>query len=248
MTEKKIIPPTGGGSKGGKRFPRLELNKAHEYAKKLVSKTHTGPQPANIILPGVFGTAGPAGQVRASALKQYGLLDGNAREYAASNSAKQLNSSTPEDLPLCLQHVFLAPPLFKTLFDTFLDDGVSRAKIRQQASNLGVHPDSLDECVDIFVTSANYAGLANESGENIIFHSTPQPNNTEELVSEDEQVITYDDEGDKTAAPSITNTAGQPKITPPSQSKANIDIKIDPSMDPEKLEKHLSALRKYGLI
>ena len=58
MAESKRVLPTGGGSKGGTRFPRIPLKKAHEYAKKLVSKTHTGPQSSDVILPGVFGTAG----------------------------------------------------------------------------------------------------------------------------------------------------------------------------------------------
>lgn len=76
MAENKKHAPPKGGRKGGTRFPQLGLVKALEYCGKLVSKTHTGPQPESIILPGVFNTSGTVGQVRASALKQYGLLEG----------------------------------------------------------------------------------------------------------------------------------------------------------------------------
>jgi hypothetical protein len=41
-----------GGRKGGVLFPKLNLKQALEYAKKLVSKTHTGPQAEKTILPG----------------------------------------------------------------------------------------------------------------------------------------------------------------------------------------------------
>jgi len=58
--QKKTMPK--GGRKGGTVFPRLTLGKALEYATKLVSKTHIGPQPPNTVLVGVFGTAKSDGQ------------------------------------------------------------------------------------------------------------------------------------------------------------------------------------------
>ena len=79
--------PPKGGRKGGVLFPKIGLKQALEYAKKVVSKTHTGPQPEKTILPGVFGSAGPTGKVRASALKQYGLLEGAVDGYQATKLA-----------------------------------------------------------------------------------------------------------------------------------------------------------------
>jgi hypothetical protein len=53
-----------GGRKGGTIYPKVTLDKAVQYSKKLVSKTHTGPQPKKIILPGVFGAASWVGDVK----------------------------------------------------------------------------------------------------------------------------------------------------------------------------------------
>lgn len=252
VDNKKSMPK--GGSKGGTRFPRLSLKKAHDYAKKLVSKTHTGAQPSEIILPGVFGNAGPSGQVRASALKQYTLLEGTPKAYSASKLAQELNGSTPEELGNYLKQVFLKPKLFKTLFDTFCDDTASRAKIRQQASNLNVHPDSLDECVQVFIESAVYAGFATENGDSIEMHASPTPQepdgDADSVQQEDETEAESmsedisDDEKQDTKNKN-ENTSLQENLT---STKSNIDIKIDPSMDPEKLDKLLAVLKKYGQI
>lgn len=256
MTEGKKVPPKGG-SKGGTRFPRLALKKAHEYSEKLVSKTHTGAQPANVILPGVFGTAGPEGQVRASALKQYSLLEGTPAAYVASELAQNLNGATPEDLANYLKEAFLKPKLFKTLFDTFCNDTVSRAKIRQQASNLKVHPDTLDECTNVFVDSAIYAGLAIENGEGVEVHSAPTPHQPEiEGNQGDEDNLEDSDEENGKEEQGVTeednNSSQRTNSIPPpvntGSQKSNIDIKIDPSMDPEKLDKLLAVLQKYGQI
>jgi hypothetical protein len=50
MTEEKKRQMPKGGRKGGRQFPQISLKDAFEYAKRLVSKTHTAPQPEAIIL------------------------------------------------------------------------------------------------------------------------------------------------------------------------------------------------------
>ena len=255
MTSSNRKPPKGG-SKGGTRFPRITLKKSHEYSNKLVSKTHTGSQPESVILPGVFGNSGGEGKVRASALKQYDLLDGSPKAYEASKLAKNINSAPPEDIAAHLKKAFLKPKVFKTLFDTFCNDSVTRARIRQQASNLKVHPDTLDDCVQVFVDSAIYCGLATESGENVEFHATPA---ISDELSEREDDLDIPEDGVSDAQCEQPNGEEAPstekpneEIDPPSQSsgrqKSNIDIKIDPSMDPEKLDKLLAVLQKYGQL
>jgi hypothetical protein len=93
-----------GGSKGGTRFPRLDMAKALTYSKKLVSKTHNGPQPEQTILVGVFNSKGPMGAVRASALKQYGLMEGDAKGYTASALAREIEGALPHQRPALVQH------------------------------------------------------------------------------------------------------------------------------------------------
>ncbi|MBW1298114.1 hypothetical protein [Aquimarina litoralis] len=78
------------GAKGGKRYPKLNLEKAIEYSKRLVSKTHTGPQPKKVILPGVFDSNTWLGGQRLSGTKQYGLIEGDSKAYSASELAKQI--------------------------------------------------------------------------------------------------------------------------------------------------------------
>lgn len=248
MTDKK--PPPKGGSKGGTRFPRVSLEKALEYSKKLVSKTHTGPQPASIILPGVFGTAGPDGQVRASALKQYGLLTGKKEAYSASELAQNLNGATPEDARNHAKEVFLNPLVFKKLFDTYCDDNTSKAKIRQQASNLKVHPDSLDECVKIFIESAVCAGLATEKGDSVEIHAAPKLiENSDEEEGESGEDSSHEDTNDDANVLDLDKVdIDQDRGNGRTSQKSNIDIRIDPSMDPEKLDELLAVLQKYGQI
>jgi hypothetical protein len=134
------------------------------------------------------------------------------------------------------------------LFDTFVNGDTTFAKIRQQASHLGVHPDNLDNCAEIFVESALYAGLAKQNGEAVTFYVAPQDNNDPEEISEDKEQEGTAEEKKDLETPTPPSTGASARKQQPNQAKANIDIKIDPSMDPEKLEKHLSALRKYGLI
>ena len=165
-TAKSPTPPKGG-RKGGTTFPRLNLKQALEYADKLVGKTHTAPQPAKTILPGVFGNAGPEGGVRASALKQYGLLEGPKSAYQATKLAKDIVAAPQGDLRPLLQHAFLNPKLFMQIFETYHGDLVTKAKIRQRALALKVHPDSADECVNIFIDSAVTAGLGTLDGDSI---------------------------------------------------------------------------------
>ncbi len=160
--EKPAKKPPKGGRKGGTLYPKLNLKQALEYSEKLVSKTHTGAQPATTILPGVFANAGPVGKVRASALKQFGLLSGDPKAYEATELAKQIMAATPEERPASLRLAFLNAKLFKEIFETYHGDTVTKAKIKQRALNLDVHPESADECVELFVDSAVTAGLAVE--------------------------------------------------------------------------------------
>ena len=83
---KKARQMPKGGRKGGSVFPRVALGDAIVYARKLVSKTHTAPQHNDVILSGVIGVKGGTGEVRMSALKQYGFLKGDAKSsFSAMN-------------------------------------------------------------------------------------------------------------------------------------------------------------------
>jgi hypothetical protein len=249
MADHKKMPK--GGRKGGAQFPQTPLGQAIQFARKLVAKTHTGAQPENIILKGVFNSSGPTGKVRASALKQYGLMQGETSAYDATKLARSINSAPAEELPRLLHEAFLNPRVFKALFDTFQNDVVSRAKIRQQALQLKVHPDSGSKCVDLFIESAIYAGLASEKDDEIqISSSTSFSQADEDAIAETEQ---SDKSGARNESDQNVTDDKSKEVVPRKSTKTmggqmNISITLDSTMDPEKLEKYLKLLREYGAI
>jgi hypothetical protein len=244
---------TKGGRKGGTTYPHLNLQKALDYGKKLVAKTHTGPQPEETILPGVFGNSGPLGKVRASALKQYGLLEGGVEAYQATQLAKDIDGALYEERQPLLERAFRASKLFNEIFDTFHGDTVSKARIEQRAKGLEVHPESADECAQLFIDSAITAGLGKMEGESIVLVNAavvaPAADNgagddakeaaraeAEASVAAKAAAADRDREGDK-GTPSRVNKPG-----------LSVSINVDSTSDPDKLEKQLKLLRDYGVI
>jgi hypothetical protein len=253
---KKQMPK--GGRKGGRVFPQLSLKDAVEYAKRLVSKTHTGSQPASIILTGVFDSGTNAGKIRASALKQYGLMDGTADAYRASDLAKNIVAAPPQESSALYQIAALKPDVFKSLYDTFKGDTVPNAKIRQQASNLEVHPDNLEKCVKMFIDSAHFAGLGHKSGDDIVLDGqlATAAAAIEVVESDDQSNEKFDTEDPKTDNRSKDTQLPTKKVAPPpasdtpasGRSVIHVNIDLDSSLDTEKLERQLALLRRYGAI
>lgn len=254
MAEKPKKEMPKGGRKGGTIFPRLPLAKALEYSAKLVSKTHTGPMESNIVLVGVFGTAKSDGLIRSSALKQYGLLQSDDKGVQASSLARDIEAAPPNEKLPFTQKAFLAPKVFKGLYETFRGDTVSRAKLRQQAIGLKVHPDAADDCVEHFVSSLVAAQLGSESTDGVSLASAPASAGTATEVSDqDTQPPVEDEHGavDEAATESEQNPP-EGDVAHPGQDgpKAvfHVNVNLDASLDTEKLEKQLQLLRRYGAI
>jgi hypothetical protein len=256
---KKQMPK--GGRKGGRQFPQINLEKAVEYAKKLVSKTHTGAQPESIILTGVFGSATGAGRIRASAMKQFGLMDGTADAYIASDLAKRLIAAPPDEMRPLSQLAVLKPDVFKTLYETFKGDKVAAAKIRQQASNLEVHPDNLEKCVTLFVESIVFAGLGEMNGDEISLAPPvmEQPEVPSADAAPDEGVGERSGPGGSKESGNAEKRQSVPvkpplaagaatEHAPSGRSVIHVNIDLDSSLDTEKLERQLELLRRYGAI
>lgn len=242
--------PTGR-AKGGKRYPKVNLEKIVEYTKRLVSKTHTGPQPKEVVLPGVFDSNTWLGGQRLSATKQFGLIEGDSKAYSATGLAKKINSATPDELQNYLQESCLKPMIFKSLFDTFHNETVSQAKLKQQALTLGVHPDLGEECIEIFTSSLIYTGLGSqvESDKIQIIEASsiivePEDFNSEEEETEEKP----QNETPPTLSPFNQQNQSFQSTKKQGASNVNVNIDIDPSMDPEKLEKLLKLLKGYGAI
>jgi hypothetical protein len=249
--------PPKGGRKGGTLFPKINLKQALDYAKKVVSKTHTGPQPEKTILPGVFKNAGPLGKVRASALKQYGLLEGKSDAYTATKLAKDIGAAPEEERGPLLQQALLTSKPFKQVFETFHDDTVSKAKIEQRAKGLDVHPDSAAEFAQLFIDSAVTAGLGTLTGDSIALVKAGSVPSTDARTTKEETQ-------DKIEAQERESSHGVHEREKPIDGKdmkslrseikqgarpgVTLALTVDPSSDPDKLEKQLRLLRQYGMI
>lgn len=246
---------------GGAVFPRLSLQEAVAFAQKLVSKTHVGPQPYSTVFPGVFGVAAKntAGQVRASALKQYGLLEGKPEAYKATELAKAINAAPPDEVYKLYREACLKPRVFRVLFDTFHGDTTSLAKLRQQASSAGVHPDQSERCATLFAESAAFAKLGNLSGDTLVLTNETIAS----ALNPDAAGSLFESNGNDSERPTEDGIAEKPlggdndsaaaDSSPKYQSRAaraviQVNVSIDSSLDTEKLEKQLALLRKYGAI
>lgn len=241
--------------KGGALFPKINLEEAVEYARKLVSKTHTGPQPYNTIFPGVFGVNpnNTAGQVRASALKQYGLLGGKADAYTATDLAKRIANAPTEELPPLLARAFLGPKIFKILFDTFHGDSVSLAKIKQQAASNDVHPDATEMCSRLFAESAKFSRLGEFQGDTLSLSQSSGTVLEDEEVPESEKAegsdkALVDTSQAATREESKETESKEDRSTPSARSVIQVNVTIDSSLDTDKLERQLALLRKYGAL
>lgn len=254
-----------GGRKGGSVFPRVALNDAVSYARKLVSKTHTGPQPQDVIFSGVVGAKSGKGQVRISALKQYGFLAGDVKaKYSADDLAKKIAAAPPEELVQLYRKAILKPTVFKKLFDTFHGDSVSKAKLKQRAAELKVHPDETATCVDLYISGMATANLVTVEGDQIKHLATsdltvePSEHGASEPEMADDESIEVengDDEGTELAADPENNdeqaTRAQPlKATDNLGPRAvfNVNVTLDSSLDIEKLQKQLELLKRFGAI
>lgn len=270
-TEKKPRQMPKGGRKGGSVFPRIALSDAVAYARKLVSKTHTGAQPKDVIVSGVVGAKGSKGDVRLSALKQYGFLKGDTKSnYSADDLAKKIAAAPPEELSTLYRQAILKPNIFKKLFDTFHGDTVSKAKLKQRAADLNVHPDETATCVDLYVAGMATAGLVTVEGDQAKHLASSDIAASSALIveggvgSEESEGVPEGDESDH-ASPSGSDGASAEvdasnngeKTKPPLSDMSkqlgpravfNVNVTLDSSLDIEKLQKQLELLKRFGAI
>jgi hypothetical protein len=257
----RVMPK--GGRKGGAVFPRMDLEAAVGYAKRLVSKTHTGPQAKDIVYSGVLDAKGSGGDVKISALKQYGFTTGDsAKGFSASEHAKQLVAAPPEEIRPHYKAAVLRPKIFKALFDTYHGDAVTTGKLKQRAAGLNVHPEEAETCIEIYLKSAQLAGLVTAEGDSYRHIADSQVLGTADDVADNQN------EGDKGEPDSSGTEIKDPTPPPvnrnkdsdPAASNANsgdltrpraifnVNVNLDSSLDTDKLLKQLELLKKFGAI
>lgn len=260
--EKKMRQMPKGGRKGGAIFPRLTLSDSVGYARKLVSKTHTGPQSKDIIYSGVVGTKGGKGDVRISALRQYDLLIGDtASKYSASALAKKIVASPDEELILLYRKSALNPSVFKKIFDTFHGDTVTKSKLKQRAADCNVHPDEADTCVDIYISSLTMAKLITVEADRVMHLAKADISDVENNDDKGEQEssdldtpvddaleteLEEESSGERDAGDGNEKSVDLPRSRP--RAVFNVNVTLDSSMDSEKLQKQLELLKRFGAI
>jgi hypothetical protein len=237
-----------GGRKGGTRYPRIALQKALDYSKKLVSKTHVAPHPEDEILPSVFGNSGSEGKIRASALKQFGLLQGDTKAYEATTLAKEIEAALPESRSALVRQAFLKSEPLNKIFDTFHGDTISKAQIVRRVKELDVHPDLADECAQIFLESALTAELGTLSGDALAL--VPATLDTATSTGDEDQNPASNEHvtGDRDHAEKTVRVPPQGAVTQQSKPGLSVNLNVDSSSDPDKLEKQLKLLRDFGVI
>jgi hypothetical protein len=250
------------------------LDGAVKFARKLVSKTQISAMPAATIYPGVFGVTGTLGDVRVSALRQYGLLAGDREKgFQATQAAKNIAAAPQEDLGSLYKAAALSPRIFKSLYDVFQGDTTTFAKVRQQSAQLKVHIDTADLCAQTFIDTLKFAGLATVDGDNIMIaglDAVPRPPTEVNADADDadDEPIDQDDRaaaasnGQNVATPPAAPpapaalaqavppapAAAHPPETPSGRAVIHVNVTLDSSLDTDKLEKQLQLLRRYGAI
>jgi hypothetical protein len=186
------------------------------------------------------------------------LLEGAADAYKATKLSRDIDAAPAEERPPLLQQAFLSSKLFKQMFETFHDDTVSKAKIEQRAKGLDVHPESAGECAQIFIDSAVEAGLGTLSGDSISLvkarsilptaHPPTGEDAQEDTIGQNkdpadghvEKTAPVARNTNETGPETLARQSGKPGVT--------LTLTVDPSSDPDKLEKQLKLLRDYGMI
>lgn len=240
-----------GVRKGGTRFPRYSLEDTLVWSKKLVAKTHSSPQPQDVVYSGVVGSKSGTGDVKISTLKQYGLMGGRSAAYTATDLAKKIDAAPEDERGPLLKEAALTPSVFKLIFETFQPDTVSKAKIRQRASDLGVHPEETETCAEIYASSLATAGLVSVDGDQIKHSSSialTAPPITDGADKEDEREEELNTEGDPNKGGEIQDDEVDLGGAPAPRAIFNVNVTLDSSLDTEKLAKQLQILKRYGAI
>lgn len=212
-----------------------------------------------MILAAVVGAKSGVGLVKVSALKQFGLMDGDSKGYFATPLAKSLAGVPSGEEKAILATAALSPPIFKKCFDTYHGDSVSRGKLRQRFFDLGVHPDLAEKCTDIYVDSLILAGLVTEAGDLVTHQSASSVAEAAKVTEGDSADATTLEQGQDDQAPdretvdevvSNPTLAGsqKPNGMPTPRAIFNVNVTLDSSLDIEKLAKQLETLKKYGAI
>jgi hypothetical protein len=243
MSDKRQTQTQRPKPKGGTRFPQQALGELVEYVDSLARKTRQHDISLAQLNVSVFGLSegSKSGKVQFSSMKQFGLVEGKYEALRASPLAQAIAGSQGDGGVRFLRTAFANVKTFADTFRTFAGDETEIAKIESYAeAPLGVHPDKASLFARNFAKSAEACGLATVAADRVTLEQSLD-------LSVGEQATPGGETQDDLADDALDDRSGLTMATSPG-SGHSIAIQVDSSMDPEKLEKHLRILRRYGLI
>ena len=124
--------------------------------------------------------------------------------------------------------------------------------------SLKVHPESADECVGVFVESAATSGLGTTDGDSIklakvgalpIDH-VAVPEISEEAAEIEVDPVTdgSEKETQEPGGQDDLDEEPEPQRSGRGKGGVTVNLAVDSSSDPDKLEKQLKLLKKFGLL
>ncbi|WP_148661417.1 hypothetical protein [Roseateles chitosanitabidus] len=206
-----------------------------------------------------------------SALKQYGLMTGDTKSnFSADDLAKKISAAPPEELIPLYRRAALKPAIFRALFETYHGDTVSKAKLKQRAADLKVHPDETGNCVDLYSASMVTAQLVTIAGDQVAHLASAEASAPSVQLNDEVDCNASEAEAlasDKSAASGkLDGVVAAPQEGTTMSTKGdgasareidggtapravfNVHVTLDASLDVEKLEKQLALLRRYGAL
>lgn len=251
MAEDEKKRPPKGGRRGGKIIPHYTLEDALAWSDKLVSKTYNSPQPLDLIKASVVESKSGVGDIKVSALRQYGLLSGTSAALTATPLAQQIKSAPSDEQKGLIKQAALRPEVFSGLFTTFHGDSVPIGKLRQRAAELGVHPDTAPKCAEVYASTLAFAGLVERDGDNVkhldadtaISPST----DIDAAVSDSAAEAERPGDGAREQEEIVVDNASTAPVRR-GAAAVQVNINLDSSLDTDKLEKQLALLRRYGAL
>ncbi|MHA1636463.1 MAG: hypothetical protein ACTSUO_06265 [Candidatus Thorarchaeota archaeon] len=229
------------GRKGGSGFPRYDLSHLSTKLGLLASKTSQKAAKEPEFCTGILTlTAGPRCRNKIAALRHFGLLEKD--ELKATDLCIDIASHPDDEKIKYYQKAFFSCEIFKKVYETFSGREVKLTEIiTYSIKPLDVHLDNSEEFVNIFTKSILFSSLAKETDDGLLIEKTTEA----EIDPRTDKIIesVAPNEIKEGADSDISIKRGHPRT-----GVVNIDIKIDPTLDPEKLEEHLKKLRDYGLI
>jgi hypothetical protein len=231
---------SSSGPKGGTRYPRYSLTELEPQLKLIASKTTTAALDYESFCMGVFGVGyKDVCQVKMSSLKQFGLVQYEKNQISATNLCRKIALRDDNEREVLFRKAFYNVNPFLRVLQTFSGRKSSASEIGTFAvETVKVHIDNKDDFVEKFIDSAKKAGLCADDQGMYRLQLIEMTEDTTDLQTNIEPE-TMDEQDTENGFPSTIKSK---------HGNVKIEVKVDPTLDPEKLEKQLEKLRKYGLI